>query len=224
MEAGPARTNGHVFERLRFNAAAGASNPVTGAANSPTPYYSTGVGFSVPNGTALSTLDLPRVFVLSTSSTCSASESVINGLRGVDVEVILIGSTSCGKPFGFYPEDNCGQTYFSVQFQGVNDKGFGDYPDGFTPSNSSSANAVKVTGCAVADDFSHDLGDTNEAMLSAALGFRANGTCPLPPATSIGVARVRDTGEPIRTTGRSQAVEILRSMRDLSMPDRGARP
>jgi hypothetical protein len=224
MVAGPARTNGHVFERLRFNAAAGASNPVTGAANSPTPYYSTGVGFSVPNGTALSTLDLPRVFVLSTSSTCSASESVINGLRGVDVEVILIGSTSCGKPFGFYPEDNCGQTYFSVQFQGVNDKGFGDYPDGFTPSNSSSANAVKVTGCAVADDFSHDLGDTNEAMLSAALGFRANGTCPLPPATSIGVARVRDTGEPIRTTGRSQAVEILRSMRDLSMPDRGARP
>lgn len=224
MIAGPARTSGHVFESLKFNAAAGATNPVTGSGNSPTPYYSTGLGFSVSNGAALSTLDLPRVFVLSTSRTCSASESVINGLRGVDVEVILIGSTTCGKPFGFYPDDNCGQTYFSIQFQGVNDKGFGDYPDGFTPSNSSSANAVKVSGCAVADDFTRDLGDTSEAMLAAALGFRASGTCPLPPATSISVARVPDAGDPIRTTGRSEAVEILRSNRDLSMPDRASTP
>lgn len=218
MVAGPARTSGHVFERLRFNTGLGGTNPVTGASNSPTPYYSTGLGFSVPNGTALTTLDLPRVFVLSTSRTCSASESVINGLRGIDVEVIQIGGTSCGKPFGFYPEDNCGQTYFSIQFQGVNDKGFGDYPDGFTPSNSSSANAVKVTGCAVADDLSRDLGDTSEAMLAAALNFRTTGTCPLPPASSISVARVQIDGEPIATTGRSEAAEILRNNRDLSMP------
>lgn len=218
MVAGPGRTSGHVFERLRFNAAAGATNPVTGGSNSPTPYYSTGLGFSVANGTALSTLDLPRVFVLSTSRTCSASESVINGLRGIDVEVILIGATSCGKPFGFYPQDNCGQTYFSIQFQGVNDKGFGDYPDGFTPSNSASANAVKVSGCAVADDFGHELGDSGEAMLAAALNYRASGTCPLPPAGSIGTVRVSIEGEPIATTGRSEAVEILRSMRDMSLP------
>ncbi|MDP3494559.1 MAG: hypothetical protein Q8R82_15720 [Hyphomonadaceae bacterium] len=71
----------------------------------------------------------------------------------------------------------------------------------------------------MADDFSHDLGDANEAMLAAALGFKANGTCPLPPPTSIGVARIAGGGEPIRTTGRSDAVEILRSMRDLSTPD-----
>ena len=224
MVAGPTRTGGHVFERLQFNAAAGSSNPVTGGSNAATPFYSTGLGFSVSNGAPLGTLNLPRVFILSTADTCSASESVINGLRGIDVEVVLIGSTSCGKPFGFYPEDNCGQTYFSIQFQGVNDKGFGDYPDGFTPSNSSSANAVQVSGCAVADDFSHDLGDANEAMLAAALGFKANGTCPLPPPTSIGVARAPGGGEPIRTSGRPEAVEILRGMRDLSMPDRVGAP
>ena len=40
----------------------------------------------------------------------------------------------------FYPEDNCGTTYFTVQFQGVNAKGFGDYADGFQPT------------CRVADD------------------------------------------------------------------------
>jgi hypothetical protein len=44
-----------------------------------------------------------------------------DGLRGVGVEVIQIGTTTCGKPYGFYPFDNCGTTYFSVQFKGVND-------------------------------------------------------------------------------------------------------
>ena len=58
--------------------------------------------------------------VLTGPDTCSASESVINGLRGVDVEVNLIGGPTCGKPYGFYPQDNCGTTYFAIQFQGVN--------------------------------------------------------------------------------------------------------
>ncbi len=222
MIAGPARTAGRVFERLQFNAAAGATNPVNGGANTPTPFYNRGLGFSVADGAAIQTLDLPRVFVLTNGGTCSASESVINGLRGIDVEVVQIGGATCGKPYGFYPDDNCGQTYFSIQFQGVNDKGFGAYPDGFAASNSSSVNAVKIPGCAVADDFTRELGDTSEAMLAAALGYRANGTCPTPPLTSITVARAPDSGPPIETTGRSDAAEILRNMRDLTMPDRGA--
>ena len=56
-------------------------------------------------------------------------------LRGIDIEVIQIGSTTCGKPYGFYGLDNCGTTYFTVQFRGVNAKGYGDYSDGFSPSN-----------------------------------------------------------------------------------------
>ena len=224
MVAGPSRISGHVFERLQFNAAAGAANPVNGSANTPTPFYTSGLGFSVTNGAAISTLDLPRVFVLSTSRTCSASESVINGLRGIDVEVIQIGSATCGKPYGFYPDDNCGQTYFTIQFQGVNDKGFGEYPDGFAPSNASTANAVQVNGCAVADDFTRDLGDTSEAMLAAALNYRATGTCPLPPSPGISVARVSIDGEPIKTTGRGEAVEFMRNMRDMSMPPRAGQP
>jgi hypothetical protein len=44
----------------------------------------------------------------------------MNGLRGIDVDVIQIGSTTRGKPYGFFPQDNCGTTYFSIQFQGVN--------------------------------------------------------------------------------------------------------
>ena len=30
----------------------------------------------------------------------TASEAIMNGLRGIDVEVIQIGSTTCGKPAG----------------------------------------------------------------------------------------------------------------------------
>jgi hypothetical protein len=180
MVAGQTRTAGHVFERLQFNAAAGANNPVNGGANSPTPFYTTGLGFTVANGVALPTLNLPRVYILSSSSTCSASESVINGLRGIDVDVVLIGGTTCGKPYGFYPTDNCGTTYFSIQFRGENAANFGDYSDGFSPANTSGTRGTSVPGCSVADDFTHDLGDPAEGRIAAALAFRAsnNQVCP----------------------------------------------
>jgi C-terminal processing protease CtpA/Prc len=221
--AGNTRTSGRVFERLQFNAAAGSNNPVTGGANTPTPFYSTGLGFSVANGSPLQSLDLPRVYVLTTGSTCSASEAVINGLRGINVDVVQIGTTTCGKPYGFYPADNCGETYFSVQFKGVNDVGFGDYADGFAAANSPAAFPVKVNGCAVADnDLTHDLGDGSEAMLAAALNFRASGTCPAPPASGVSVAAVRaNDAMAIETSDRSQAQEFLRNNRDLRMPGAG---
>jgi hypothetical protein len=79
------------------------------------------------------------------------------------------------------PQDNCGTTYFTIQFQGVNAKGFGDYPDGFEPAGTTSAG---VPGCKVADDFTHALGDPNEARLAAALQYRlalqqgSSQTCP----------------------------------------------
>ncbi len=96
--------------------------------------------------------------MLTTDDTCSASEAFMNGLRGIDVEVIQIGGKTCGKPYGFYPQDNCGTTYFSIQFSGINFKGFGDYADGFNPTNSP-VFAADVKGCPVADDFSKVLGD-----------------------------------------------------------------
>jgi carboxyl-terminal processing protease len=197
MIAGPSRTNGKVFESLRFNASSGARNPVTGAANNPTAFQSTAVGFSVPNGTALPNLNLRRVYVLSTSRTCSASEAVINGLRGIDVEVVLIGATTCGKPYGFYATDNCGQTYYTIQFQGVNNVGFGDYADGFIPQNSTAQFGVRIAGCSVSDDFSKELGDPQEAMLATALGYRATGSCPAPaPAPANGPAGAKATDTP----------------------------
>ena len=185
MIAGPVPTAGRTFEAIEFNDKHPITNPVTGRPLEPLPFLPEAIGDSAYEGTALPSLDLPRVFVLTGRGTCSASESIINGLRGVDVEVIQIGGTTCGKPYGFYPADNCGTTYFSIQFRGNNEKGFGDYADGFSPSNVTAPAGTSVPGCVVGDDFTRSLGDTGEGRLAAALEYRANGTCPAPPASSL---------------------------------------
>ena len=122
-------------------------------------------------------LGLPRLFVLTSFQTASASESIINSLRGVDIDVIQIGSVTRGKPYGFFPTQNCGIYYHSINFRGVNAKGEADFEDGFTPH------------CQVAEDFNHLLGDSEEILLKTALAYRASGTCP--PAEEEGnTARV----------------------------------
>jgi hypothetical protein len=182
MIAGGGATTGQTFELAQFNSKHPTVNPVTGAALAPVDFHAAAQGFSTPAGQALPTLNLTRVFVLTTASTCSASEAIINGLRGVNVEVIQIGSTTCGKPYGFYPADNCGVTYFSIQFQGINAQAFGNYPDGFTPQNTVATEGVLLPGCSVADDFTHQLGDSAEGILASALSYQSNGACPVPPS------------------------------------------
>lgn len=169
MIAGPTPTAGQTFELDQFNSKNPTVNPVTQDAITPLGFHTTTQGFSLPAGQALPSLNLARVFVLTGGSTCSASEAIINSLQGVNVQVIQIGSTTCGKPYGFYPADNCAVTYFSIQFQGVNAKNFGDYPDGFTPQNTVATEGVLVPGCSVADDFTHTLGDPAEGRLGAEL-------------------------------------------------------
>ena len=205
MIAGSSATQGKTFELMQFNDKHRTYNPITGERLGPDPFYDTGLGFSLSAGMALPALNLERVFVLAGNDTCSASEALINGLRGVDVEVILIGETTCGKPYGFYAQPNCGTTYFTVQFRGVNAKNFGDYSDGFVPSGSDNG-LSRVRGCQVADDYLHALGDANEARLAAALYYRANGSCP---ATSLAQA----SQKPAATAGRARLVkpEALRN-------------
>jgi carboxyl-terminal processing protease len=181
--AGPTPTAGQTFELDQFNSKYPTTNPVTQTALTPLGFHTTTQGFSVTSGQALPSLNLSRVFVLTTAGTCSASESIINSLQGVNVQVIEIGTTTCGKPYGFYPADNCAVTYFSIQFQGVNAKNFGDYPDGFTPENTVATQGVLVPGCSVADDFTHALGDPAEGQLASALSYRTNAVCPLPPSS-----------------------------------------
>jgi hypothetical protein len=138
--------------------------------------------------------------VLAGPDTCSASESVVNSLRGIGVSVNLVGGTTCGKPYGFFPQDNCGTTYFAIQFQGVNHQGFGDYSDGFAPN------------CAVADDFGHALGDPAEARLAAALALQSGGACPAPVSSNkeeLALRKAEAAGQPYLVRSPARESRLL---------------
>ncbi|HET6628188.1 MAG TPA: S41 family peptidase [Woeseiaceae bacterium] len=189
MIAGAGPTDGQIFEEIRFSDKHPVTDPVTGEDLEPIPFYTQTRDFSEPPGKPLPTLNLPRVFVLTGPNTCSASESIINSLRGIGVEVVQIGSTTCGKPYGFYATGNCGTTYFTIQFQGFNDKGFGEYGDGFSPQDG--GNGVEIPGCPVADDFSQALGNPAENRFEAALAYIENpGTCPAPTGVADSLSKV----------------------------------
>ena len=183
MIAGP-DADGRVFERLQFNDKRQAETDESVINFS----GSLQVGeVQYPVGTKLERLALPRVYVLATGSTCSASESVINSLRGIGVEVVVVGQATCGKPYGFSRKDNCGVSYFPIEFQGVNDKGFGDYAAGFAPT------------CVVADDFDHALGNPSERLLATALRHIDQGNCG-----ATGQVQVRRMSQPDVFGGPSQ--------------------
>lgn len=163
MVTGPV-SDGRVFERLQFNDQRAADSAAFVFNFSPVVEFSEG---STPVGAPLPRLALPRVYVLTSGSTCSASESVVNGLRGVDVNVVLVGGgSSCGKPYGFTRRDNCGLALFPIEFEGFNARNTGGYTAGFAPT------------CVASDDFDHALGDVNERQLAAALFHADNGFCP----------------------------------------------
>lgn len=115
----------------------------------------------------VSSLGLPRVFVLAGRRTCSASEQVVNGLRGAGITVVAIGETTCGKPVGFNPTSQCGRTYSAVNFESVNQRNEGRYFDGFGAT------------CAVAEDFTVPQGGWSDPLVDAAGRFADNGACPV---------------------------------------------
>ena len=183
MIGGSTLVAGATFEKLNFNDKhpEKTSNPANTV-----PFYTTAT-----NGQPLPTLDLSRVFVITSPGTCSASESVINGLAPF-LQVIRIGGTTCGKPYGFVQTNNCGKAYFAIQFQGVNNLGFGDYTTGFTPT------------CVVPDDFSHALGDVNEGRLAATIAYRSTGTCPAVSSSQQGLKSISDGDHVLRRPERER--------------------
>ncbi|MFK7891228.1 MAG: S41 family peptidase [Granulosicoccus sp.] len=109
-------------------------------------------------------LDLYRVFVLQSPGTCSASELVINGLRPF-MEVITIGASSCGKPYGSQPNAACGKVLNALEIDLVNADGLGGYYDGI------------LADCPIAEDVSIALGHEEEPLLATALGYINQGYC-----------------------------------------------
>lgn len=123
-------------------------------------------------------LPLDRVLFLTTRTTLSASELVINAAAPW-LDVTLVGATTGGKPVGSRYFEFCDRLLQPITFRFTNAAGAGDYFDGLPAA------------CLRADDFDHPLGDPDEAMLAAALGLVAGQGCPesapLPPASGARV-------------------------------------
>jgi len=111
-------------------------------------------------------LNLSRVYVLASENTCSASEMVINGLSPF-IDVVTVGNTTCGKPYGTRAVNQCGKSMNAVEVEFQNANGFGGYFQGFNAD------------CPVTDALSAPLGATDESLLATALGHINTGSCQL---------------------------------------------
>ncbi|WP_447636310.1 S41 family peptidase [Flavobacterium microcysteis] len=94
---------------------------------------------------AINSLNLTKVYVLTSKSTASSSELVINGLKPY-IEVIQIGDATVGKNVGsvtlydspsFGKQGRSNRHKYAMQpicFKIVNSAGFGEYENGLTPT------------------------------------------------------------------------------------------
>jgi carboxyl-terminal processing protease len=108
-------------------------------------------------------LGLDRLFVITTSSTASASELVINGLEPY-MDVLLIGERTHGKPVGMYSFYFGDYAFFPVSVEAVNAEGAGGFYNGIEVDKQ------------VADDLTRDFGDSSEACLAEVLYYIENGS------------------------------------------------
>ncbi|HTV01799.1 MAG TPA: S41 family peptidase, partial [Luteitalea sp.] len=160
---GGARTDGQVFAEYFHNARNASRNQTTrfeGKSNS---------------------LNLQRLVVITTRSSASASELVINALRPF-IPVTTVGEPSYGKPVGQYGITFCDKVLYPVSFTLRNANGQGDFFGGI-PAD-----------CAAADDADRQLGDAQEASLAEALHVIGTGQCSATVAT-----------EPMRRANRVRA-------------------
>jgi C-terminal processing protease CtpA/Prc len=124
------------------------------------------------NGQLLNSLNLNRVYVITTGRSASASELVINGLNPY-IDVVQIGTSTTGKfqaSITLYDSDDFNKTganpnhKYAMQplvLKSLNSVGFTDYFNGFTPD----------TSLELSEDFSNlgVLGSETEPLLSLAI-------------------------------------------------------
>ena len=121
--------------------------------------------------TAVNSLNLSKIYILTTKSTASASELVINGLKPY-MTVVQIGDITTGKNVGSvtlydsptFGKDNRNPNHrYAMQpivLKIVNAAGFGDYFNGLTPDYSLKENYGNLD----------ILGNSTEPLLSTAIG------------------------------------------------------
>lgn len=116
------------------------------------------------------TLNLPRLFVITSRSSASASELLINCLNPY-MDITLIGANTYGKPVGSFPLSHYSRTLkdnnvelVPITFSIANANGNAEYFDGFP---------VDIMA---ADDPAKNWGDPSERRLKAALDYILTGS------------------------------------------------
>lgn len=171
------------------------------------------------NGTALNTLNLQKVYILTTSSTASASELVINGLDPY-IEVITIGIATTGKnefsltmvddpdrdgaPFIYTPSRenkiNPENSWAIQPLVGRNENaaGFSDYTDGLVPDIELEEDLENLGV----------LGDINEPLLARAIQ----------EITGVSAKRDFSVAMPVRLLTSSKMFQPIRDNMFLDKP------
>lgn len=110
--------------------------------------------------------DFKKIYFLVLRNTASASELVINSLKGVmsTSDIKVIGQQTYGKPVGFFGIKIDKLELYVPQFETKNQKNEGGYYNGIPVDFS------------VADDVTKDFGDPTERLLAAALNYSQKGS------------------------------------------------
>lgn len=140
---------------------------------------------STINGKSINSLNLATVYVLTTKSTASASELIINGLDPY-IKVIQIGDATYGKNVASvtlydspgFAKNNANTSHrYAMQLivaHSINSVGFGDYLEGLEPEHKL-LERIQTLGV---------LGEVSEPLLGTAIG-KITGTARMIPEKSI---------------------------------------
>lgn len=148
----------HYFANLISNEAMSGKKFIEMKYNDDYTSYNSTLNFSFNNYS----LNLTRVFFITTDNTASASEALINGLKP-HMEVKIIGGKTHGKPVGMNGYQFEDIILYPITFEIINSLGEGRYFNGIE------------SDVAVEDDLTKQFGDISEKCLNEAIYYINNG-------------------------------------------------
>lgn len=141
------------------------------------------------------TLNLSRIFFITTSSSASASELLINNLKPY-LDVKLIGSATHGKPVGMYGFEVMDYVIAPIAFKTVNAKNVGDYYDGI------------AVDASVTDGLAKNWGDPLENCLATALTYIQTGSFTIASNARLSAEQVAKNKSFDQKTVRDLVVKV----------------
>lgn len=165
-------------------------------------------------GTSINSLNLSRVYILTTTGTASASELVINGLKPY-INVVQIGDVTTGKNVGsitlydspdFSRNDRNRKHKYAMQplvIKTINKDGFGDYQNGLEPTVLLKEDIGNLS----------QLGNVQEPLLSTALGLITGNARMMRPNPEKTTKDFRDS-KSLKRFGTDMYVEIPEGLSD----------